>query len=99
MPSSRTKPKLICASSAALPGASVVLLHSGLAEGARREHWREAATGKASLVLGTRLGVFAPMPALAAAIAAAAVPGGRAVRLHRVRSLLSSAYWGWYFWT
>ena len=53
---------------AALPGASVVLLHSGLAEGARREHWREAATGKASLVLGTRLGVFAPMPALAMVI-------------------------------
>ncbi len=53
---------------AALPGASVVLLHSGLADGARREHWREAATGKASLVLGTRLGVFAPMPALALVI-------------------------------
>ena len=53
---------------AALPGASVVLLHSGLADGARCDHWRQAATGKASLVLGTRLGVFAPMPALALVI-------------------------------
>jgi len=53
---------------AALPGASVVLLHSGLGDGARSEHWREAATGKASMVLGTRLGVFAPMPALALVI-------------------------------
>ena len=32
---------------AALPGASVVLLHSGLADGVRRLHWRAAATGKA----------------------------------------------------
>jgi len=53
---------------AALPGASVVLLHSGLADGVRSEHWREAATAKASLVLATRLGVFAPMPALALVI-------------------------------
>jgi primosomal protein N' (replication factor Y) len=48
----------------ALPGVSVALLNSGLADGARREHWRAAAAGEARLVLGTRLGVFAPMPSL-----------------------------------
>jgi len=52
----------------ALPGASIVLLHSGLSDGARREHWRAAAAGEAQLVLGTRLGVFAPMPSLALVI-------------------------------
>ncbi len=50
---------------AALSGVSVALLHSGLADGERREHWRAAATGEAKLVLGTRLAIFAPMPALA----------------------------------
>ena len=50
---------------AALPGATVALLHSGLADGERRLHWRAAAAGEANLVLGTRLALFAPMPALA----------------------------------
>ena len=45
-------------------GVSVALLNSGLADGARREHWRAATAGEARLVLGTRLGVFAPMPSL-----------------------------------
>ncbi|HEY5307639.1 MAG TPA: DEAD/DEAH box helicase, partial [Casimicrobiaceae bacterium] len=49
---------------AALPGVRIATLHSGLAGGQRRAHWLAAATGDAKLVLGTRLAVFAPMPAL-----------------------------------
>ena len=48
----------------ALPRRRLVMLHSRLAAGARRRHWREAADGAADLVLGTRLAVFAPMPRL-----------------------------------
>ena len=50
---------------AALPGVSIALLHSGLADGERRGYWRAAAAGEARLVLGTRLALFAPMPSLA----------------------------------
>jgi len=49
----------------ALPEAPIALLHSGLADGERRENWRAAAAGEAKLVLGTRLALFAPMPSLA----------------------------------
>jgi len=50
---------------ATLPEAPIALLHSGLADGERREYWRAAAAGEAKLVLGTRLALFAPMPSLA----------------------------------
>ncbi len=53
---------------AALPGVPLVLLHSGLPQGERRENWRAAAAGEARLVLGTRLAVFAPMPSLSLVI-------------------------------
>lgn len=46
------------------PGRRLVGLHSGLAEGARREAWLTALEGRADIVLGTRLAVFAPMPRL-----------------------------------
>ncbi len=49
---------------AALPGAGIAVLHSGLAAGERRANWSAAASGAAQLVLGTRLSVFAPLPAL-----------------------------------
>jgi len=50
---------------AMLPGASAVSLHSGLADGERRAAWEAAASGRAAIVLGTRLAVFAPLPKLA----------------------------------
>ncbi|HVO90508.1 MAG TPA: primosomal protein N', partial [Casimicrobiaceae bacterium] len=50
---------------AALPDATTVSLHSGLADGERRTAWEDAASGRASVVLGTRLAVFAPLPRLA----------------------------------
>ncbi|MEO8345167.1 MAG: primosomal protein N' [Betaproteobacteria bacterium] len=50
---------------AALPGVAIVLLHSGLSNGERFDHWQAAASGEARLVVGTRLAVFVPLPALA----------------------------------
>jgi primosomal protein N' (replication factor Y) len=49
---------------ARFPGVPVVSLHSGLNEGDRLRHWLAAQAGTARIVLGTRLAVFAPMPAL-----------------------------------
>jgi primosomal protein N' (replication factor Y) (superfamily II helicase) len=46
------------------PDTRRVSLHSGLAETERFEHWRAAGSGEARIVLGTRLAVFTPMPAL-----------------------------------
>ncbi len=42
----------------------VVALHSSLADGARAEAWRAAASGRAPVVIGTRSAVFTSMPAL-----------------------------------
>ena len=46
------------------PATRTVSLHSGLSESERLENWRAAAGGEAHIVLGTRLAVFAPLPAL-----------------------------------
>jgi primosomal protein N' (replication factor Y) len=46
------------------PDVPLVTLHSGLNERERLEHWLEAQSGRAGVVLGTRLAVFAPMPQL-----------------------------------
>jgi len=46
------------------PGTHAVSLHSGLAETERLQHWRAASAGRARIVLGTRLAVFAPLPEL-----------------------------------
>ncbi|MBX3665652.1 MAG: primosomal protein N' [Burkholderiales bacterium] len=45
------------------PGTTVATLHSGLADGERAAHWEAARSGKARIILGTRLAVFAPLPA------------------------------------
>ncbi|WDD95876.1 primosomal protein N' [Burkholderia sp. FERM BP-3421] len=50
---------------ASLPGDAIVTLHSGLAEGERARHWLAAHTGRARIVLGTRLAVLASLPTLA----------------------------------
>jgi len=65
VPEINLTPQLEARVRAALPRAHAVALHSGLADGARRAHWRAAATGAADLVLGTRLSVFTPLPRLA----------------------------------
>lgn len=46
------------------PAANVVSLHSALAAGARSRGFVQALTGRADIVLGTRLAVFAPLPRL-----------------------------------
>ena len=49
---------------ARFPEAGVVSLHSELAEAARERNWRAAFAGEASIVLGTRLAIFTPLPRL-----------------------------------
>ncbi|NTV95830.1 MAG: primosomal protein N', partial [Thiobacillus sp.] len=46
------------------PGRRLVSLHSGLADGARLAGWLDSLEGRADIVLGTRLAVFAPLPRL-----------------------------------
>jgi len=46
------------------PSTHTVSLHSRLAELERLEHWQAARDGRARVVLGTRLAVFAPLPEL-----------------------------------
>lgn len=46
------------------PAAHLVSLHSGLADGARSANWLACLEGRADIVLGTRLAVFAPLERL-----------------------------------
>jgi primosomal protein N' (replication factor Y) (superfamily II helicase) len=46
------------------PGSHIVCAHSGVADAARARGFLEALTGRADIVLGTRLSVFTPMPRL-----------------------------------
>jgi primosomal protein N' (replication factor Y) len=65
VPEINLTPQLVDRVRAARPRWRVALMHSALAAGERRDAWRSAAKGEAQLVLGTRLAVFAPLPALA----------------------------------
>ncbi len=47
------------------PDAVLASLHSGLSDGERAHNWLNAQAGRARIVLGTRLAVFAPLPQLA----------------------------------
>ena len=47
------------------PDSPLISLHSGLADGERTQHWLQAQSGAAAIVLGTRLAVFTPLPKLA----------------------------------
>jgi primosomal protein N' (replication factor Y) len=48
----------------AFPEACIAVMHSGLEDIARTTAWLQAARGEAGIVLGTRLGVLAPLPRL-----------------------------------
>ena len=48
-----------------LPDVELVSLHSGLSDGERMQNWLHAQSGRARIILGTRLAVFAPLPQLA----------------------------------
>ncbi len=47
------------------PDAELVSLHSGLNDSQRAQNWLLAQSGRARIVLGTRLAVFTPLPQLA----------------------------------
>lgn len=49
---------------ARFPGLMLSTLHSGMAEGERLLHWLAAHTGRARIVLGTRLAMLASLPRL-----------------------------------
>ena len=49
----------------AFPEARLAVMHSGLEDIARTTAWLQAARGEAAIVLGTRLALLAPLPALA----------------------------------
>jgi primosomal protein N' (replication factor Y) len=57
-------PQLEALVSARFPDAHIACLHSGLNESERLAHWLAAQSGRARIVLGTRLAVFTPMPEL-----------------------------------
>ena len=48
-----------------LPNVAITSLHSGLNDNQRTQNWLEAQSGRARIVLGTRLAVFTPLPRLA----------------------------------
>ncbi|MGQ0751042.1 MAG: primosomal protein N' [Betaproteobacteria bacterium] len=61
-------PQLEATLRARFPATPVTTVHSGLNETERIAAWRDAHAGRARIVLGTRLGVFTPMPNLALVI-------------------------------
>jgi len=57
-------PQLMERVASRFPGANLVSLHSGMADGARSLGFVQALKGEADIVLGTRLSVFVPLPRL-----------------------------------
>ncbi len=64
VPEINLTPQLEARVRARFPAARVVALHSEMGEAARERNWCAAFAGEADIVLGTRLAVFTPMPAL-----------------------------------
>jgi primosomal protein N' (replication factor Y) len=57
-------PQLLSTVVARFPHINIANLHSGLNESERLHNWISAQSGRARIVVGTRLAVFAPMPEL-----------------------------------
>ncbi len=64
VPEINLTPQLVARFAGRFAGKRIVALHSGLTPAERLRHWLMAHTGRADIVLGTRLAVFAPMPRL-----------------------------------
>ena len=64
VPEINLTPQLIERFRCRFPGLEMVSLHSGLNDTERASHWLSAQRGEARIVLGTRLAVFTPLPAL-----------------------------------
>ena len=65
VPEINLTPQLEARFTARFPGRQVLALHSRLTPARRLQHWVQAHLGRADVVLGTRLAVFASMPRLA----------------------------------
>ena len=65
VPEINLTPQLEARFAARFPGHRMASLHSGLTPAQRLRHWLLAHQGRADLVLGTRLAIFAPLPRLA----------------------------------
>jgi len=64
VPEINLTPQLEANISARFPGVMLATLHSSLSEGERMLHWLAAHTGRARIVLGTRLAILASLPNL-----------------------------------
>ena len=64
VPEINLTPQLEARIAARFPTAELVSLHSGIPEGQRLRGWRAAETGRARILVGTRLAVFTPLPRL-----------------------------------
>jgi primosomal protein N' (replication factor Y) len=65
VPEINLTPQLEARLRARFPQHAIVSLHSGLTESERAAAWLQAHEGRARVVLGTRMAVFAPLPGLA----------------------------------
>jgi len=61
-------PQLLAQLQQRFPAERIALLHSDTGDADRAAHWLAAVEGRARVVLGTRLAVLAPLPALAAIV-------------------------------
>ena len=57
-------PQLLSRFRAYFPDHSMVVMHSGLADGERMQAWLAAQTGQVDILIGTRSAIFVPMPRL-----------------------------------
>ncbi len=64
VPEINLTPQLVARFAGRFAGKRIVALHSGLTPAERLRHWLLAHTGRADIVLGTRLAVFASLPRL-----------------------------------
>ena len=64
VPEINLTPQLEANIRARFPGVALATLHSSLSEGERMLHWLAAHTGRARIVLGTRLAILASLPHL-----------------------------------
>ena len=68
VPEINLTPQMESAIQAAFPDKKVAVLHSGLTDRSRADHWLSAHTGEASIILGTRMAIMASMPNLKAIV-------------------------------
>ena len=64
VPEINLSPAFVRAVAARFPDANVVQLHSGMPDAVRMRGYLDAQTGRADIVIGTRLAVFTPLPRL-----------------------------------